>query len=194
MSLDDCLGSASYGIVDELQIRKLLEEETEWRYEFTKGAKYGYDLKLYRWTGSPDGPSDRHLFGYIELERSRGDSEKSWVTGDIPAGWPYYSFLRRKVHKFNGVGNWGALKPNAERAVYLKFNREMNNCFVAPVTAIDRWGEETKRSDGTRSNTYLKLRFDHPTVTVGTDEAVNYIQRYLGSKLPVNDSGGGSDE
>jgi hypothetical protein len=188
MSLDECLQSTTYEIVDELQIRKRLEAETEWRYEFTKGAKYGYDLKLYRWSETPDGPSDRHLFGYVELERATG-----WQKGAIPDGWHYYSFLRRKVHEFEGVGRWGDLKPNAERAVYLKFNRELDNCFVAPIKAIDEWGEETKRSDGRRENTYLKLPFDHPTVSVGINDAVSYIQRYLGSKLPIRD-GGETDE
>lgn len=180
MSLDDHLDSTSYDIVDELQIRKRLEAETGWRYEFTKGAKYGYDLKLYRWTDAPDGPDDRHLFGYVELERADG-----WRTGDIPDGWDYYSFLRRKVNEFNGVGRWGETKENADRAVYLKFNRELDNCFVVPISAIDLRGEETKRSDGRRQNTYLKLDFDDPTVTLGVDDAVAYIKRYLGSKLPT---------
>ncbi|AFH22639.1 hypothetical protein OSG_eHP31_00135 [environmental Halophage eHP-31] len=203
MSYDDDLGGDDYDIVNELKIRKKLEAGSDWRYEFTKQTKYGYDLELYRWSESADAPDDRRLFGYIELERA--SIEKSscpWVTGTLPDGWVYLSFLKRKVHQWDwDIGRFvDDLKPNARRAMYLKFNHSMDNCFIAPITTIARDGSLTKKSDGTRTNTYLSLDPSHPEVRIGVDESISFIEEYLDSfdagqsGLEAYTDGGDSDD
>jgi hypothetical protein len=184
MSLDDGLAGADYEIIDELKIRKKLEVGSDWRYEFTKQTKYGYDLELYRWPESADSPEDRELFGYIELERASVDkSSCPWITGDLPDRWVYLSFLKRKVYQWDWDANrfTDELKPNARRAMYLKFNNAMDNCFIAPITTVARDGTRTKKSDGTRTNTYLSLDTGHSDVRIGVDESISYIEEYLGS-------------
>jgi len=183
MSYDDELSDEGYEIVDELQIRGELESGSGWQYEFTKQTKYGYDLELYRWPESPDKPDDRELFGYVELERASIDkSSCPWVTGDLPDRWVYLSFLKRKVYKWdwNSRRFTDELKPNAHRALYLKFNHSMDNCFIAPISTIARDGTLTKKSDGSRTNTYLSLNASHPEVRVGVSESIEFIEEHLG--------------
>lgn len=185
MSLDDGLEKQSYQIKDELEIRKVLEEHTDWQFEFTKNSKFAYDLHITQWSDEPSGPDDCDTVGFVELERSRSDKPKSWVTGDIPDGWYYYSFLERKVREYDyTLCRWGGLKDDYNRTVYLKFNHALNNCFAAPIAVIYRDGERTKRSDGHPKRTTLKLGFGHPEVCVGIDECVSYIKEYLTRTRP----------
>lgn len=184
MSYDDELSDEDYEIVNELKLRKKLEAGSDWRYEFTKQTKYGYDLELYRWPPSSDAPDDRELFGYIELERASIDkSSCPWVTGDLPDAWVYLSFLKRKVYQWDwDTGRFTEeLKQNARRALYLKFNHSMDNCFVAPISVIAKDGSLTKKSDGSRTNTYLSLDVSHSEVRTGVNESIEFAEEYLTS-------------
>jgi len=183
--LTEGLEKQSYEIKDELQIRKVLEAQTDWQFEFTKNDKFAYDLKIRQWSDEPQSNEDRDVIGYVELERSRADKDKSWITGDVPGGWYYLSFLQRKVRKFDyQTRRWCGLKDGYDRTVYLKFNHALDNCFAAPIPAIHRDGERTKRSDGTPENTYLALDQDHNEVRVGPAECVEFIEQYLSRKEP----------
>lgn len=180
MSLDDGLDRQSYEIKGELEIRKLLESNTDWDFEFRKNEKYAYDLCIHQWDSEPSGPSDNNVIGYIELERARRDKPKSWVTGDIPNGWHFYSFLERKIRDYDyEKACWEGLQSDHSRTVYIKFNHALDNCFAAPVTTIYREGEITKRSDNTPKNTYRKLGFNNDSVAVGISESINLVEDWL---------------
>jgi len=176
----DDLDSQSYEIKDELKIRKVLEQHTEWNFVFNKNTEYQYDLAITEWGSEPTDHSDNEVIGYVELERSRRDKKHSWVTGEIPNTWYYLSFLQRKVRDYDHRRNcWQGLKDDYNRTVYLKFNHALDNCFSAPIEAIHLDGEATKMSDGSYNNTYLKLDSDHPDVRHGVKDSVEFIQKYL---------------
>lgn len=183
--LTDGLDKQSYQIKDELQIRKTLEAHTDWKFEFTKNDKYAYDLEVTGWADPPQSDTDNKVIGYVELERSRKDNQHSWITGDIPESWYYLSFLQRKVREYDyRLRKWRGLKDNYHQTVYLKFNHALDNCFAAPITAIHRDGNQTKRSDGSPQNTYLALSSGHPEVHIGIRDCVSFIERYLTRKDP----------
>jgi len=181
MSLDECLddGDVDYGIKVELKIRKVLEEYTDWEFEFNKnGDKYEYDIKFYRWEDDGTGDLEKVHYGFVELERAR-----KWRTGDIPDNWTYYSFLERKVRDYDrALGKWTGPKQNYQRTVYLKFNQLLDNCFAAPVVKIYNLGDRTKRSDGSYNNTYRKLGFDNDAVVTGIEDSVEFIDQFLCNK------------
>jgi len=175
MSYREDIPENGYAIDDELKMRTMLEESTSWRWEFQKETTYGYDLKAYLWDDQPAGPDDREHLGFVELERAQ-----SWESGEVPDSWVYLSFLKRKVHQFDyDLGRWTGKKEQAGEAVYLKFNRTMDNCFCAPVPAIARDGSLTKRSDGSPKNSFLALDFDHSKVRFGIEESVAFLREWL---------------
>jgi hypothetical protein len=174
------LEEQSYDYKDELEIRKILEAHTNWQFEFTKNDQYAYDLRITEWDSQPRSPDDNRTLGFVELERSRSDKDDSWVTGEIPDSWYFYSFLMRKVRKWNPhTQRFGGLKDEFRRTIYLKFNHAMDNCFAAAVADIYHHGQRTPWSDGTKENTYLKLDLSNPAVTVGIEESVGFIESYL---------------
>jgi len=179
------LDSQSYGIEDELKVRGILEERTDWNYEFTKNSKHAPDLQLHNWGDEPEQPEDRDLTGYIEIEVTHGES--GWQTGAVPDGWSTINFLKRKIRRYDyQQQRRGALKRTARQTVYLKFNHAQDNCFAAPVEKIFRDGVETKASDGSFNNSYLKLGRDHPDVHVGIRDCVSFIERYLEDRVDQN--------
>lgn len=195
----DDLGEQGYEIRDELEMRKVLEQHTDWMFVFNKHEEYEYDMRIKEWDEQPRTNEDSSTLGFVELERSRCDKSKSWITGDIPEDWPFLSFLKRKVLKYDHhQGNWRGLKENYQRTVYLKFNYAMDNCFAAPVEAIHRDGSETKHSDGSYNNSYLSLDEFHPDVYVGIEDCVAFIEEYLHDRSDENQAqlanwGGGDD-
>lgn len=181
MSLDDGLEKQSYEIKGELEIRKLLESNTDWDFEFRKNEKYAYDLCIHQWNDEPAGPDDNDVVGYIELERARKDKSKSWVTGDVPEGWHFYSFLERKIRSYDYErGCWTGLQGDHDRTVYIKFNHALDNCFTAPITTIYRDGQITKRSDGSPKNTYRALSLYNDSVAVGIADTIDLVEDWLG--------------
>jgi len=184
-NLTSGLDEQSYRIEDELKIRKVLEAQTKWSFEFTKNDKFAYDLRITQWDEQPQSPTDNDVIGYVELERSRRDKKHSWVTGELPDSWYFLSFLQRKVRDYDYQrGSWGSLKSDFDRTIYLKFNHALDNCFAAPVATIHQDGKQTKWSDGTPKNTYLALDKDHPDVRHGIDDCVEFIQNYFTRKDP----------
>lgn len=179
-TFDSDLDEIGYEFKDELKIRKVLEEHTEWDFEFTKNTQYQYDLVIHQWGDKPRTHDDQQVIGYVELERSRRDKEHSWVMGSVPDNWYYLTFLQRKVRDYDHVAeSWQGLKDNYDRTVYLKFNHAMTNCFAAPIEVIYQDGTPTKRSDGGYNSSYLKLDKDHPAVEYGISSCVSLIQDYL---------------
>lgn len=182
-NLTSGLHKQSYRIKDELKVRSILEERTNWNIEFTKNDKFEYDLRITRWDEEPKSPTDNKVIGFVEVERSRCDKKYSWVSGEIPDSWLFLSFLQRKVRKYDYQRqSWGGLKPDFDRTIYLKFNHELDNCFAASIESIEQDGERTKWSDGTPENTYLSLDKDHADVRHGIDDCATFIRDYLTQK------------
>jgi len=191
MSFD--LSTQSYEIKDELKIRGILESRTDWSYEFTKNSKYEYDLELFRWRDPPQGPEDRQLAGYVEIERANENSD--WQSGDIPDHWPELRFCRRKID--NGRPPvWGGPKQNSERTIYLKFNYEVDNCFAAPIPHIRSRGETTywPSNERTRNSAFYALPPDADIISVGMSECVSLISEFLTLNKKITGFGGGSDD
>jgi hypothetical protein len=164
--------------------RKMLEERTGWRYEFSKNEKFEYDLVVIEWDEEPEDPTDKRVLGYVEIERSRGEKPTHWKTGDIPDCWTLISFLKRKIYQHHGW--WGEVIPEHDRTVYLKFNHDMTNCFAAPIEAVHADGWETWRSDGSYLGSTHALELDDPRISHGIDECVAFIMVYLRTKAEVS--------
>jgi len=213
MSFDgDDLSSQSYEIVSELVIRGILEQQTEWQYEFTKNSKYDYDLQLFDWGEEPDGPSDRNLIGYVEIEVTNEDS--AWQTGSFPDNWDTTNVLARKVYQYDNCSRqFGGLKHDAWRTIYLKFNHEIDNCFAIPIDEVDRAVEHrgaelnTWRGEGRykkRNWTFIELVPSDEQLVYGIADAVELIIEHLshvaeyGREVSLTNfahtAGGGSDE
>jgi len=174
---------SSYDIEDEIKMEKELEKHVPWYVKLRKNTsdKYGYDIRYSRWHFyETETAVDAELKqeGFIELERS----SQRWLSGDLPDSYVYYSFLERKLSEFDWIKNeWCGPKDHFEKAVYLKFNYEMDNCFCAPVAHIRRFGEETKFSTGEYNDTYRKLDFGDPGVATGIEESVKFIDGFMRS-------------
>jgi len=188
MSFDgDDLSSQSYEIVSELVIRGILEQQTDWQYEFTKNSKYDYDLQLFDWGEQPDSPSDRELIGYVEIEVANEDS--AWQTGPFPDNWSTTNVLARKVYQYDKyTREFGALKDDAWRTIYLKFNHEIDNCFAIPIDEADRavehrgaevntWRKDKRHKK--RNWTFVELSPSDEQLVYGIADAVELIVDHL---------------
>jgi hypothetical protein len=192
------LDNQSYDIEDELKVRKILEENTNWTFEFTKNSKYAPDLQLHDWGDEPSEPADRNLTGFVEIERTSEESD--WQTGDIPDNWNTVNFLKRKVLQWDRQNEeWGGLKPGFGQTVYLKFNHRFDNCFAASLERILHDGTEYTHRGGGKNWEFYRLHPDHGSVSYGIHDCVKFIEDYLTRveqeqmTLTTSVSGGQSD-
>lgn len=187
MSFDrDDLAAQSYEIIEELQIRQILETRTNWQYEFTKNSRYDYDLQLFNWGQTPRDDESRELIGYVEIEVANEDSD--WQTGALPESWNTVNLLARKVYEYNGRAaspQWGGPKEDYWRTIYLKFNHQLDNCFAVAVDdahrAVQYRGGQlmTLYDDNPRNWTFLKLDPEDESITYGIDACVQFITDHL---------------
>lgn len=176
---DRHLRKPDYEITDELQIKDKLHRDTLHLLQYEKAEKFQYDLAVYRYDQPPfSREEDRHHVGYIEVERSR---DEGWICGDPRGEWCFWSFLRRKVHKFDNTTGWGGLKEDHDNTLYVKFSNDMTECFAAPITQIHERGSTTKDDDGTYKNSYLSLDFDDDDdiVRFGRSNVKDFIERFF---------------
>ena len=163
-----------------MQIRKILECLTPWQVELDENYqdKYGYDLLYYIHEKTQNETGYIKKFkGYIELEVAQ-----DWQEYNIPSYWSEITFLARKCYKYNtDEGQFTNIpKDNADRTVYLKFNKNLDNCFVSSVNKIIKLGSTSDRSDGTYKNTYIKM--DKGDLTFGIYNSMKYINEFMGKK------------
>ncbi len=173
--VDWFLANQSFDIIDELQIRKILERHSDWQYVFDKNDDpYAYDLTAWRYNVRKDG-HDKTFLGFIEIEVGCG-----WE-----AEWPSYyhevSFLKRKIYVFDWKLNvWKGPKDDIDKTFYLKFNAIHDDCFCKNIQAVYDTGTISSRGDGSYRDAYIVLPME--SVTWGIRECVEYIQTGL-SKL-----------
>jgi len=172
------LNEQEYNIEDELKVRRILEEQTEWNYEFTKNSKYAPDLQLHNWGPTPERPDDRNLTGLMEIEVT---SEKSdWQSGDIPDSFTTINFLKRKIRVYDYKKQmWCDVKTGFRNTLYLKFNHQLDNCFVAPVERIYHDGSPFKWKGGGPNWEFYRLHPDHDSITYGIHDSVRFIEEYF---------------
>jgi hypothetical protein len=172
------LSDQSYEIRDELRIRNILEEHTDWQYEFTKNDKYEYDLQLFTWPDPPHEGDDRELAGYVEIERANKNSD--WQSGRVPGYWPEIRFCRRKIDR-GEPPHWRGPKKNHEQTVYLKFNHEINSCIAASLPDIRNHGEETYWPEGkrTRESAFYALPHRSEHIAYGIIDCIDLVTEHL---------------
>lgn len=190
------LNGESYNIKDELQIRKILETHTKYNYIFDKNTdKYGYDIKSYRYTISDNGDYYKDFLGFIEIERSL-----RWKTFDIPSNWHHISFLKRKIFQADKENRCFLTTPKFnEKTFYLKFNRDLTNCFIQSMNYIIKHGQESPRNGKNKKlswyyDNYLELDLDE--VIYGIVNCLKFIEEHfeLTNKVLVTTSSTVEDE
>lgn len=137
------LANESFEIDDELRIRQILDHNTSHLYIFNKSDdKYSYDIESYKYTVFPDGGFRKDFLGYIEIERSN-----QWDTFDIPSHWYCISFLKRKIYEYDWADNkFLSITKFTGPSFYLKFNKDLTNCFTQSMDYIARNGRDSKRN------------------------------------------------
>jgi len=176
------MSSDEYGMQSELEVRQILEEKTDWAYEFTKNDKYDVDMQLFDWGDPPVHAESRSLVGYVEIEVASDESD--WQSGSFPSHWGHVSFLKRKIRHWNHRRDrWGGLRSKARQTMYLKFNNDLDNCFTAPVERVhhDYQYEKTRAGQRPPSRTQdvLCLHPDHDSITWGVHESIKAIEAYF---------------
>jgi hypothetical protein len=176
------MSSDKYGMQSELEVRQILEEKTDWAYEFTKNDKYDVDMQLFDWGDPPVHAESRSLVGYVEIEVASDESD--WQSGSFPSHWGHVSFLKRKIRHWNHRRDrWDGLRSKARQTMYLKFNNDLDNCFTAPVERVyhDYQYEKTRAGQRPPSRTQdvLCLHPDHDSITWGVHESIKAIEAYF---------------
>jgi len=166
-------------IENELKVRKLLEEHTDWSFEFTKNDRYAVDMQLFDWGEPPVDADARSLVGYVEIEVANEESD--WDTGEFP--WPRVNFLKRKIRLWDwDKNNWGDLKANARKTIYLKFNNQLDNCFAACVERVhqDHQSEWTLGHDSPphRTQDVLQMHPEADALQWGIHDCIGFVETY----------------
>lgn len=121
-----------YEIDTELRIRKILENYTGYQFEIRKNEDpYAYDLVVYFYDTSNVGSPAIPLI-FVEIEQSETWKDK------YPSNWKAYSFLARKVFKFDKTIDafTNELKDNANKTIYIIFNQSLTDCIAQKVSFI----------------------------------------------------------
>jgi len=190
-----------YDIQDEIKMRKILENNSSWRFEFTKNPDpKGIDIKFFKWEFVPVDDWVKRHYGYIELERADSDG---WVTENqlqyepnsidlcemFPDNWiwknastPRITILKRKIFEYDWDRETFTNKPksNYQRTVFVKFDHSMTECFAIPLVAIKQEGRTTPRSDDTVYNeSMVALRADHGDVYIGLENVMAFLDEFM---------------
>lgn len=184
----------SYEVEKELQVRKLLEIRTGIEFEFARNdEKKDVDIVSYRYRIKPD-EWTKDLCGYIEVEE-----KCSWIGEEVPrkrpgkkGGWYCYSFLARKVFKFDWQNNkWtNELIDTAGNTVYLMVSRDLKGMFCLPVYKIPELGKGKTGKKGLSlyNDTYIDVPIDCKEVITGVDNCLHFIKQFLKSSFIQSDN------
>jgi hypothetical protein len=164
----------SFDIPDELKVRKLLESMLKYDIELQKNKdKFGYDIHVFRYNTKTN---EKHPIGYIELEVS-----DTWVN-DYPRHWKTYSFLARKVIKFDRDKNefTKELKDNWERTVYLITNKEMSDMICQSIQSISKLKfYYCKVKERYYNDCFFRVRKGSKKIICGKDNCANFIKQFF---------------
>ena len=164
----------NYDITGELIIRKILESNTDYKFEFIKNDnKYESDIRIFEYIVKGN-DWDKKFIGYVEVEKAL-----KWDTFDIPKYWYCLSFLGRKLFKFNGKFDVNNPVDNIDSTVYLKFNSSYTNCFCQSKAFIISNGKESYRNGknvnlSNRNDFYWEL--EKSKLIFGIKECCDFIK------------------
>ena len=165
-------------IDSELIIRKMLENNTNYSYEFQKNGQYDYDIGVYKYYINA-GNYEKVNICFIEVELS-----EAWKT-NYPNFWHNYSFLRRKVNVFDRQTNrfTDELKPNAEKTLYIIFNKTMTDAAAIQIKDIPSvCYSKFQNVTGTGSiydNTFWRTPLTSNHVTRGLENTFQLIRKFI---------------
>ena len=168
------LQEQSYDIDKELKAIKILNDKTPSGIFFEKNDNdYGVDVLVYYITRDN---FKRHLFN-IELEFYTG----KWGKKDKPF-WHEISLLMRKLYEWDNANILFTKEPKKgyKKTFYMKFNKNLTNCFLVRNLHVIKNGYESRRSNRKRFNDGLMaLKIDDPKVIWGLEESLNKINKIL---------------
>lgn len=171
-----------YAIDVELEIRKIFEWETDYTYEFQKNEDpYDYDISVFKYYIN-GADWKKKLIAYIELEVS-----ESWKD-EYPYWWKTYSFLKRKVYKwdYNDNNFTNELKDNVDKTIYIIFNKKLSDSCCSDIKTISTFKEEVLSNGGKtgdlRKDTYLREPLNTKRVIRGTKNCVERIKDFIKQK------------
>lgn len=138
-----------FEVISELKVRKMLEKYTAklpggWKLEFRRNEhQFGVDIVCYEYKVSDNGFEVNEI-GKVEVEAS-----PKWRNGIYPHKWRTYSYLRRKVEKWDKMDQGlygldvfsGQMVDNADKKIYLKTAIDMSDCHCALASDIFQYGE-----------------------------------------------------
>lgn len=165
-----------YAIDVELEIRKIFERETNYIYEFQKNENpYDYDITVFKYY--INGANWwKKIIAYIELEVS-----EHWIN-DYPKYWKTYSFLKRKIYEWDN-GFSGEKKCNADKTIYIIFNKQLNDAICCDIETISKFQEEYINITGSeRKDTFLRTSLDDPRITRGIRNCIERIKYFIKQK------------
>lgn len=168
-----------YEIDVELEVRKLLEKNTDYTFEFQKNDnKYEYDISVFKYyiTGSD---YTKKAIAYIEVEVS-----ETWKT-NYPEYWKTYSFLKRKVFKYSNEYQCflTELKENAENTIYIIFNKTLTNAICCDMITISNFNNMRCIVTGNkRQDEFLREPLNSLFVIKGLNDCFKIINEFIKSK------------
>lgn len=164
-----------FEIDTELKVRKYLEHVTDYKIELQKNNDiYGYDLVVNLYDTDKKDWSKKSI-AFIEIEVS-----ETWIS-EYPKNWMYYSFLARKIYDFDRANKCFTdnLRCDAEKTIYLVFNRDMSDCFCALISETINYCNlhYLNRFDGdVYRDTYLRTKLSNENVVRGKSNCMTFIR------------------
>lgn len=150
----------NYNIEKELLIVQKLNHLCENEYVFfnkDSQNKYDIDIETNVWINDKDSQSGFKPFkNLIKIEV---ENKPDWNEYSFPNYYNEGSFLKRKLFEYDFRQNcWtNQIKKDCCKTIYLIHNNSFSNCFFMPMWEIIQNGKESKRSDGTRKNSYISF-------------------------------------
>jgi len=171
------LSTQNFEITEELQVRKILEYNTNYEWVFNKNNnKYEYDLKAWKYNIYKDGRYEPIFKGYIEIEIGRGWNEFDWPNHK----YQVVSFLKRKIYNFDwNTNEWKDTKNYIDKTFYLKFNNDKTNCLCLLIDDIIIYGRPSNRDQEHDKYKQSFIEVDIKDVIWGIKNCIDYINDKL---------------
>tara|TARA_R100000734_G_C3314140_1_gene105642 strand:+ start:1444 stop:2160 length:717 start_codon:yes stop_codon:yes gene_type:complete len=150
----------SYNIKKELLLVQKLNDLCKNEYVFfnkDSQNKYDVDIETNIWIKDKDSQSGFKQFkNLIKIE---AEDTPTWNKNLLPDYYTEVSFLKRKLYQYDFTKNYwtNQIKKDCYKTIYVKHNNSFSNCFFMPMWEIIQNGKESKRSDGTRKNSYISF-------------------------------------
>lgn len=170
----------AYEIESELKVRKWLESNTDYTFEFIRNDEQkGYDLGCWKYIQKGNS-FEKHLICYVEVEESA-----QWENGNYPNHWWNYAYLQRKINPWDWDSSCfvDELKKNATRTMYLKAAIDFSDMHCSRMEDIYAHGKLADSKQGKSKRLSMTYRFPirqkSKYVFVGKRRCLKAIKRFL---------------